>query len=140
MSRLDILLLSADRSSEMQRDVQEYQMSETVPTINRIAVVVEPKEPYRVWARDLDGNDPTIDGMSREHLTSVYLIEEDPDSEEPLRRHWDWIFAENLHSWCRDSSSWPQGRTYTLFKEWFDVRVVDMVFDLDDAPLRHDEF
>lgn len=115
-------------------------MSETVPTINCIAVVVEPKEPYRAWARDLDGEDSTIDGMSREHLTSVYLIEEDPNSEEPLRRHWDWIFAENLHSWCRDSSSWPQDRTYTLFEAWFDVRVVDMVFDLADGPLRRDEF
>jgi hypothetical protein len=85
-------------------------MSDTVPTINRVAVVVEPKEPYLAWARSLDGDDPTIDTMSREHLTSVYLIEEDADPEEPLRRHWDWIFAENLHSWHRDPSLWPEPR------------------------------
>ena len=49
-------------------------MSDTVPIINRVAIVVEPKEPYLAWARSLDGEDPTIEHMSREDLTSVYLI------------------------------------------------------------------
>ena len=109
-------------------------MSESVPTINRVAVVLEPKEPYLDWARNLDGDDPTIDTMSRENLTTVYLIEDDAESEEePLRRHWDWIFAENLHSWHTDPRLWPQNRTYAMFKEWFDVRIVDIVYDLAEG-------
>lgn len=112
---------------------------DTVPVINRVAVVVEPKEPYLAWARALGGDDPTIDGMSRDQLTSVYLMEEHADPKRPLRRHWDWIFAESLNSWCRDPITWPQDRTYGMFREWLDVRVVDMVFDLADGPVTHDE-
>lgn len=115
-------------------------MSDTVPTINRTAVVTEPKEPYLAWARVLDGEDPTIDTMSREDLTSAYLIEEDAESkEETLSRHWDWIFAENLNSWHRDPSLWPQDRTYSMFMEWFDVRIVGIVYDLADGPLTHED-
>ena len=114
-------------------------MSDTVPTINRVAVVVEPKVSYLAWARALDGDEPTIDVMSRESLTSVYLIEEHADSDDSLEPHWDWIFVENLHSWCRDPRSWPQDRTYAMFKEWFDVRIVDTVFDLADGPVTHED-
>ena len=114
-------------------------MNESVPFINRIATIVEPKEPYLNWARSLD-DDGLIDKMSREDLTSVYLIEQKEHVDRALRRHWDWIFEEKLHSWHRDRHAWPKTRTYQIFREWFEVRLVDLVFDLVDAPIFHDEF
>ena len=115
-------------------------MSDSVPIINRSATIVEPKEPYLAWARGLDDDDPGIDAMSREKLTSVYLIEETMDAERVLRRHWDWIFEEKLFSWHRDRQAWPPKRTYKVFRDWFDVRLVDLVFDLADAPIVHEDF
>lgn len=114
-------------------------MNEIVPTINRAAVVVEPREPYLAWARALDGENPTIDTLSREARTSVYLIDEDDDAERSLRRHWEWIFEEQLHSWHRDPRDWPRKRTYKLFRQWFDVRLVGLVFDLGDGPLLQED-
>jgi hypothetical protein len=87
------------------------------------------------WARGLDNDEPGIDVMTREQLTSVYLIRESDNSERMLRRQWDWMFEEKLFSWCRDSTLWPRKRTYKVFREWFDVRLVDLVFDLADAPI-----
>ena len=115
-------------------------MSDRVPIINRVATVVEPKEPYFAWARALDGDDPMIDSLSPEALTSVYLIEEADKAEGSLRRHWDWIFEEKLYSWHRDRRAWPRKRTYRIFREWFDVRLVELVFDLSGEPLVHEEF
>ena len=119
--------------------VQGNIMSDKVPIINRIAAVVQPKESYLAWARALDDDDPSIDAVSRENLTSVYLIEEKEDDERVLRKHWAWIFEENLHSWHRDRQAWPRRRTYQVFCEWFDVRLVRLVFDLVDGPIVHEE-
>ena len=78
----------------------------------------------------MDGDDPSIDGMSHEDLTSVYLVAQEEDAERVLRRQWDWIFEEKLYSWHRDRHAWPRKRTYKVFREWFDVRLVHLVFDL----------
>jgi len=95
-------------------------MNDEVPIINRVAVVVEPTEPYFTWARSLDDDEPTIDSLSREQLTSVYLIDEldgDETGERVLRRYWPWIFEEKLMSWHRVSKDWPRKRTYKVFRQ-----------------------
>ena len=115
-------------------------MSQSVPTVNRIAVVVEPKEPYYAWARALDDDEPSIDSMSRESITSVYLIDEAENAEKSLRQNWEWIFEEKLISWHRDREAWPDKRTYTSFRDWFEVRLIDLVFDLSESPLLQEDF
>ncbi len=115
-------------------------MSEQPSVINRIAAVVTPREPCLAWARRVDDDDgPSIDEVPFEELTSVYLIEEAEEAEHSLRRHWEWIFDEILSSWCADETLWPGKRTFTMFQEWFDTRLIDLVFDLVDAPLLHDD-
>ncbi len=115
-------------------------MSDRVPIINRIAAVVEPKEPYLAWARALDDGGPSMDSLSAEDLTSVYLIDQEENAEKSLRRNWDWIFEEKLFSWHRDRQGWPRKRTLRIFREWFDVRLIDLVYDLSDDPLVQEEF
>ncbi|HJN10748.1 MAG TPA: hypothetical protein QF564_18830 [Pirellulaceae bacterium] len=113
-------------------------MTVHVPTVNRFAAVVEPKEPYLAWARGLDDDDPQIDSMSREHLTSVYLIDDlDETGKVALRQHWSWIFQQKLMAWHRVERDWPRRRSYEMFHEWFDVRLRSTVFDLCDEPLLH---
>ena len=73
---------------------------------------------------------------------SLYLI---PSSENPdeaqkwLESAYGRIFENELDSWCRDASLWPDPRPYTLFREWFDVRFYDLVEDLGDTELTLDE-
>ena len=114
-------------------------MGESVPTVNRVATVVEPREPYLAWARGLDDDEPTIDSLSHEVLTSVYLIAFEEHPERSLRRNWDWMFEHKLHAWCRDATTWPPKRTYRMFREWYDVRLVDLIFDLADEPLLQED-
>jgi hypothetical protein len=75
-----------------------------------------------------------------ESWTSVYRIDAG-ESEEPsrvLRRCFASIFGEQF-GWHRNCDDWPTPRTITMFREWFEVEVVDLVFDLNDGPIEHDE-
>jgi len=72
-----------------------------VSTINRVAVVVEPNEPYYAWARQLDDDGPSIDDLAPEDRCSVFLIEWAEAPESTLRRHFARIFEENLRAWHR---------------------------------------
>lgn len=106
-------------------------MPDSVPTVNRMVVVVSPKEPYREWARSLDDDEATIDIMEVEELTTAYLIDENDTPEQ----HWEWMFEEQLNSWSRLPEEWPRERTYPLFQEWFEVQAVDLVYDLGKSAL-----
>ena len=109
-------------------------------TINRVAVVVEPKEPYYAWARQLEDDGPSIDDLAPEDRCSVFLIEWAEAPESTLRRHFARIFEEKLNAWHRLPADWPQKRTYKMFRQWFHVRLVDLVLDLEEGPLLQDEF
>ena len=110
-------------------------------TVNRVSVVVEPKEPFLAWTRSLKTASP-IDEMSPDDLTSVFLVDangDDFDRAEILGRHWHAMFDEQLFSWHTDQRDWPTNRTLDLFLEWFDVRVVELVYDLGEGILDHDD-
>jgi hypothetical protein len=49
------------------------------------------------------------------------------------------MFDEQLHSWHMDQRPWPRNRTLEMFLEWFDVRVVELVYDLGDVTLDHED-
>jgi hypothetical protein len=119
-------------------------------TVNRIAIAVNMREPYLAWARAVAGDDTVIESFTTAYLvdelavlvpsvmtpactcveTTAYLVDE-PAVLEPdrlIRQHYATILEEQLNSWSRDESSWPASRTVTLFREWFDARVADMVW------------
>ena len=114
---------------------------EQYETINRNALVVWPRTPFLEWLQSVD---PTADELTLEDLTAeptVYLIPE-CDSEEAaeacLGRRYDRIFREELVGWHTDQSRWPRGRTFQLFREWFDWTYHSVLLDLTDEPLEHD--
>ena len=47
-----------------------------------------------------------------------------------LKKNFKTIFESELDSWMTDPGVWPKKRTFKLFKEWFDIQVSDMIFDL----------
>lgn len=110
-------------------------------TVNRLAVVIAPRAPYLAWAQSLQG-DLTIDKLPRDDWATVYLVNglgDRVDRTAILRRHWQAIFDEQLFSWSQDHEVWPTKRTFRMFLEWFDVRVIEMVFDLGRGILAHDD-
>jgi hypothetical protein len=96
--------------------------------LERLAIVVRPREPYFAWARSLEADSP-IDNMTAAELSTVYLVPEGElaNDEEILRRHHGYLFAAKLHAWMTKESTWPAPRTWEMFREWFDAEVINEV-------------
>jgi len=110
-------------------------------TINRVAIIVRPKESFLAWARGIDADAPAAVAAAGTSC-SVYLAvaAEDEKPEIIVARHYRAIFDEELTSWDTRMSKWPSPCTLTRFREWFDVRVKEIVLDLSESPLRREEW
>ena len=47
--------------------------------------------------------------------------------------HYGRFFAQELANWTTDTNLWPTERSLVLFRRWFDIEILDMVFDVADA-------
>src|SRR5581483_4352995 len=103
-------------------------------------VIVRPKEPFFAWARSLEDDSP-IDEMKLSDLSSVFLIDsvDEVDEDKILRRHFQAMFEEQLVGWHRIVDAWPTKRTYAMFREWFEVSIVELVHDLSERAIKYDE-
>lgn len=112
--------------------------------LNRLLVIVTPKEPFADWVAGTDPEDkspPTLAEIRNE--PTAYLVEEcDMEDEYPraLKRHFGKIFENELADWYTAEEAWPKNRTFAMFKEWFDVSFVSVINDLAAEPLMLEEF
>jgi hypothetical protein len=106
-------------------------------SINRAAIVIQPKPTFLAWAQTLEGAIARDD----ETWTSVYLVNanECDAPEKVLQESYALIFEEQLASWHRIQSDWPAPRSFELFQQWFHAEVVDLVFDLAEQQVGHDD-
>jgi hypothetical protein len=109
-------------------------------TINRSAVVVTPAQPFLDWLHRVDTSsaDLTLDDLRLD--PSIYLLAEWESDEDALQKSAAMsgeIFAEQLNSWHRVESVWPQNRDVDTFLRWFDCSFHSMVFDLCEQRVRH---
>ena len=107
--------------------------------INRGVVIVRPKKPYIDWALSLDdsGVAPEYEGEK-----TVYLVPEygdDLEAMEVLSQGYEVIFEQELSGWHMGESAWPKKRTFSMFREWFDIEMHSLILDLTDEPLIDDE-
>jgi hypothetical protein len=111
-----------------------------LPTLNRSAVIVTPKQPFLDW---LHGADPTSLTVTLEELSepTIYLLPECDDDQDLIahvRNYCDTIFEEELDAWYQDQSTWPVYRDFKTFCVWFEYQAHTMLLDLCDRPLRYD--
>ena len=99
--------------------------------IDRSAITIKPLQPFLDWFADLyPGED---DGLT---ASMIYLISADIDDVDAwLKKHFDRLFTRELEGWHTNDKEWPQKRTYTMFKQWFQVEVSSMVYDLEKEPV-----
>jgi hypothetical protein len=103
------------------------------PIINRTALIVKPLKPYWDWANNIE------DGVPKEQKNfnasdmdaTIYLISElEPDEiTYHIEAMYNEIFEDELEAWWTDEKDWPKNRTFSMFKEWFEVSVSSMVYD-----------
>lgn len=109
--------------------------------INRSAVVVKLRQPYRGWARPSAGAlDPAFGGAAG--FGSVYLFPEFEDQEQGealLREAYGAIFESQLLAWGLDESVWPKERDWQTFHEWFEVELHGDVYEMVDEEVVNDD-
>src|ERR1035437_3811750 len=112
-----------------------------MPSLNRSAIVVTPKQPVLDWLQTADPTSRDITLLDLRSDPAIYLIPQcDTDKEvaDVLRQLCQEIFEEQLGSWYTDTSTWPPHRSFDVFCRWFDYEYHSMLIDLSDEPLIRD--
>ena len=107
--------------------------------INRCAVGISPRPPLIDWTRRVSGEE-AISWQENDH--GLYLLppyEDDEEGWEILQKVYGTIFEKELSSWCTDPQLWPSSRSFALFQDWFEIRFYDLIDDLCDAELNHEQ-
>ncbi|TVP60404.1 MAG: hypothetical protein EA351_00670 [Gemmatimonadales bacterium] len=100
-------------------------------------VVVRACQPFEDWAKGIDEEAPTAYDSSGK-WSNAYLIPEfntEEDAWEWLEANCGMLFELELDSWYTDPEAWPEDRSWNAFREWFDVELIEMAWDLVDEPL-----
>lgn len=119
----------AEMMNMIEEDTTENNFEENY--INRTAIIIKPRQPFLDWCSKLYPDD--LDEMNN---TNTYLIREDvEDVESWLKKKYDKLFTIELESWHTNKKEWPQKRNYKMFKEWFQIDLSNMVYDLENSPV-----
>ena len=102
-------------------------------TVNRLVAMIKPKQPFLDWLEsqpdwDLD---TTLEELRTE--SNALLIREYDSVEKAMRyieRNHRYIFELHLFEWYTDETMWPEKRTLSVFRKWFDVEIYPMVYDM----------
>lgn len=106
---------------------------------NRLLVLLHPKEPFFVWARQFrepgEGAEALKAAVEQPVPFMVPLLDE-------LDTTWGWIqenhgllFDTALWSWAPDPGRWPEDRSWPVFETWFDVEFLGAPWDIVAEPL-----
>jgi hypothetical protein len=107
--------------------------------INRSAIILKPQQPFIDWYFNLNPEDElSFEEDIKE--TNIYLVDDKIDDVEKwLKKKFDKFFMMELDEWCADKKDWPQKRNYKMFKQWFQVDVSTMIYDLEKIPVLKSE-
>ena len=115
---------------------------EKFEAINRTAIVVVPKKPFWDWVNGVEpGSESELTPKIKGEGT-IYLLPEFDDEDE-LEKHLQKIskevFENELMAWFTDESLWPQNRNWSMFREWFDCRIHEIVHDTVHEKVRKEQ-
>ena len=63
----------------------------------------------------------------------MYLVDDSLDGDDPeklIKKNFKVIFEEELAGWYTDEETWPKKMDLRLFKQWFHVKVHEVVVDI----------
>ena len=109
--------------------------------VNRFALIVRPKRRFMEWANALESGGRPLTQDELAGYSEVYLLDAtdpDADREEVIDTYADEIWEQQLSGWWTDDSEWPKNRTPHTLRDWFEMTLVDMVFDADPDVAWHE--
>ena len=98
--------------------------------IERNALILIGKEPYLEWINKTGDSPMTMEDITAEpDIILIPDFQNEDQAEAHLESIYEKAFEELLVGWCVDDSQWPQNRTLTMFKEWFQISYTSLVYD-----------
>lgn len=124
----------ANMMDAFENEVTESDFEENY--INRYAIVVKPQQPLFDWINKLYPDDKITEVQE----SNIYLVNDEIDDlEKWLHKKFDKFFMMELDEWHTNKKEWPQKRNYKMFKQWFQVDISTMIYDLEKrAVLKFD--
>ena len=107
-------------------------------TLNRTVVLLGPKQPFLDWLNDVDPEEEALTEEDIRDDNEVFLIpqfNDNSDSEKWVEKRWSFLFEHMLMGWIEDEAMWPQNRSLAMFREWFEIELHTMAWDLSDEQL-----
>ena len=107
--------------------------------INRVVLIVRPKRRFAEWVNSLEPEDGGVrfDLDSERNRPTTYLVAtigpEVPDLSELVDTYGVEIFETELEGWWTDEAYWPVNRNPHVFRDWFDVTLSDLAWDLEET-------
>lgn len=114
-------------------EFEDYNLNDS----ERTAVVIRFRKPFIDWSYTVGAWIRMTEEEEQEAIrdgTTVILLPEMETTfeiEDYLKKHYERIFCYLLNEQKTDQNLWPQNRSYTMFREWFDVNEIDWVLDMD---------
>ncbi|MBN2729194.1 MAG: hypothetical protein JXR53_08205 [Bacteroidales bacterium] len=100
--------------------------------IDRSAIVLKPQQPLFDWINKLYPENKIFEVEE----CNIYLVNEEIDDlEKWLSKKFDKFFMMELDAWHTNKKEWPQKRNYKMFKQWFQVDISTMIYDLEKRPV-----
>jgi hypothetical protein len=113
---------------------------ESLPDINRCALVITAGRGYFEWIEGLPDNKPglTIERLQEE--STVYLIPEvDFKPDKWLSKNFKKIFENELMAWWMDKNEWPKNRSFKNFKHFFNIQFASVTLDMGKGQIKRYE-
>ena len=119
-------------------DTCSHRCDDIVRLINRAIAVIKPRQPFIDWVDSLEVDQPRLTLAQARSDIKALLIPE-PERRRFIELNYAFIFEDELTVWSRDKARWPDPRPLSLFIEWFDVEIHNMVFDLGEDKIVSEE-
>jgi hypothetical protein len=103
---------------------------------NRSMVNLYPTKIYLDWLNYIRGSNV---GIGLNDLEPISFLIKDFDIKSDfdywLENNFPLIFEIRLNYSCVDKSQWPEVRTIEVFNQWFDIRLSNLILDIEDEPI-----
>lgn len=107
--------------------------------LNRSVALLVYKQPFLEWLQSNDPNpDTTLTLEALREDNDIFLIPQFDDLRDSVKwieKRWRALFDSILFDWLTDESLWPEDRTLAMFRQWFDIHIHSLVWDLSGEPL-----
>ena len=104
---------------------------------NRGVIQLVPTKLFVDWF-----NYVTTNGInySIDNLENISFLIEDFETRKEfnnwLQCNFQILFEIRLYYACTDKSQWPENRTLSVFKSWFDINHSNLILDLLEEPIK----